>query len=86
MLLCHPQCKFRLTLDGLMHRICSDACFINYHKVNNLPLTICDICSSACPDRRLMLKMEDGCKNICGEECLVRFKEVRKSEVKIVVN
>ncbi|XP_044027833.1 uncharacterized protein LOC122864451 isoform X2 [Siniperca chuatsi] len=68
-------CKFKLTLDGIMHRICSDACFINYHKVNNLPVFTCDICSSVCLDKQFMLKMEDGSKTICSEECLVKFKE-----------
>ncbi|XP_041811390.1 uncharacterized protein LOC121619625 isoform X2 [Chelmon rostratus] len=68
-------CKIMLTLDGSIHRLCSDACFIKYHKINNLPLFTCDVCSSVCRDKRLLLKMEDGSKNICGEECLVKFKE-----------
>ncbi|XP_056256201.1 uncharacterized protein LOC130184300 isoform X2 [Seriola aureovittata] len=68
-------CKFKLTLDGVVHKLCSDTCFINYHKVNNLPVSTCDVCSSICADRRYMLKMEDGSKTICSEECLVTCKE-----------
>ncbi|XP_067468322.1 uncharacterized protein [Thunnus thynnus] len=68
-------CKYKLTVDGVLHRVCSDACFISYHKVNNLPLLTCDICSSVCLDKRLMLKTEDGGKTICSGECLVKFKE-----------
>ncbi|XP_038581361.1 zinc finger MYM-type protein 4-like [Micropterus salmoides] len=68
-------CKFKLNLDGLMYRICSDACFINYHKVNNLPLFACDVCSSVCHYKRFMLKMDDASKTICSAECLVKFKE-----------
>lgn len=79
MLLCHSQCTVRQTLDGLTLRICSDACFINYHKFNNLPVFICDVCSSVCSDKRLMLKREDGSNTICGEECLVKFKEVQRA-------
>ncbi|XP_070702934.1 zinc finger MYM-type protein 4-like [Pempheris klunzingeri] len=68
-------CKFKLTLDGSMHRLCGDGCFVNYHKINNLPVFTCDTCSSICHERWLTLKMEDGSKNICSEECLVKFKE-----------
>ncbi|XP_039978355.1 LOW QUALITY PROTEIN: uncharacterized protein LOC120786776 [Xiphias gladius] len=68
-------CKFKLTLDGMVHRLCSDTCFISYHKANNLPVSACDICSSVCLDKRFVLKMEDSSKTICSEECLVKFKE-----------
>lgn len=68
------QCTNRQTHDGVTLKICSDACFINYHKVKNL--FVCEVCCSLCSDKRLMLK--DGRKTICGEECLVKFKEVQK--------
>ncbi|XP_050925183.1 uncharacterized protein LOC108898774 [Lates calcarifer] len=72
-------CKFKLTLDGTLHRLCSDTCFINYHEANNLPVFLCDVCSSVCLDKRFTLKMEDGSKTICREECLVKFKEKVKT-------
>lgn len=74
MCFCHSQCTKRRTHDGVMLRICSDACFINYHKVKNL--FVCEVCCSLRSDKRLMLKRQDGRKTICGEECLVKFKEV----------
>ncbi|XP_036948803.1 uncharacterized protein LOC119016720 isoform X3 [Acanthopagrus latus] len=68
-------CKVRQSLDGLMLRVCSDACFINYHRVNNFPVFTCDVCSSVFINKPLMLKREDGSKTICSEECLVKVKE-----------
>lgn len=78
---CHPQCKVRQSLDGLMLRVCSDTCFINYHRVKNFPVFTCDICTSVFINKPLELKREDGGKTICSEECLVKVKEVWKSEV-----
>ncbi|XP_047461601.1 zinc finger MYM-type protein 4-like [Mugil cephalus] len=69
-------CEFKLTLDGVVHGLCSESCVTHYyHKVNNLPLPRCDVCSSLCLDRRLVVKMEDGCKTVCSDRCLVMFKE-----------
>ncbi|XP_031151492.1 uncharacterized protein LOC116047099 isoform X3 [Sander lucioperca] len=67
-------CKFRMTLDGLMQRICSD-CFISYHRINNLPVPICDVCGSIGLGKRILLKADDSSKTICSEECLIKFKE-----------
>ncbi|KAK2830722.1 hypothetical protein Q5P01_018653 [Channa striata] len=68
-------CKFRLTLEGTVHGLCSDTCLTIFRKANNVPLLTCDVCSSIHLDRQFELKMEDGIKNICSEECLVKFKE-----------
>ncbi|XP_075962356.1 uncharacterized protein LOC142965335 isoform X3 [Anarhichas minor] len=68
-------CKFSQTLDGRTQRLCSDACFINYHRINNLPVSACDVCSSIGSNARYRLKAEDGSKAICSEECLVKFKK-----------
>ncbi|XP_026156664.1 uncharacterized protein LOC113126760 [Mastacembelus armatus] len=68
-------CKFKLTLDGVVHRLCNDTCFITYHRINNLPVITCDMCSSVCHDKHLTLKMVNGSKNICSKDCLLKFKE-----------
>ncbi|KAM3596650.1 uncharacterized protein V6R79_018521 [Siganus canaliculatus] len=69
-------CKLRRTLDGLEHKICSEVCFINYHRTNNLPVFPCDVCSSVCNEKRLVVTMEDDVRrDVCSEECLVKFKE-----------
>ncbi|XP_034057491.1 uncharacterized protein LOC117536655 isoform X1 [Gymnodraco acuticeps] len=67
--------KFKLTVDGKIGRICSDACLINYQKVNNLQLYTCGVCSSISTDKQFLLKEKDGSKSICSEECLVEFKQ-----------
>ncbi|XP_032391770.1 uncharacterized protein LOC116701860 isoform X1 [Etheostoma spectabile] len=67
-------CKFRMTLDGLMQRICSK-CFINNHRINNLPVPICDVCGSVDLEKRILLKEDDGSKTLCSEACLIEFKE-----------
>ncbi|XP_054461684.1 uncharacterized protein LOC129097029 isoform X2 [Anoplopoma fimbria] len=69
------NCKFNLSLDGCTQRICSDACYFKYRRINNLLVSACDVCSSVGPDMRFTLKVEDGSKTICSEECLVKFKE-----------
>nr|XP_029135785.1 zinc finger MYM-type protein 4-like [Labrus bergylta] len=80
-----PQCKMcnkacipqnsKLTLDGFKHTVCGDACFTNYHQVNNLTVVTCDICSSASLHKHFTVKTEEGSKSICTDECLVKFKE-----------
>ncbi|XP_034748086.1 uncharacterized protein LOC117956880 isoform X2 [Etheostoma cragini] len=67
-------CKFRMTLDGLMQRICSK-CFINNHRINNLPGPMCDVCGSHNLEKRILLTDDEGSKIICSEECLIEFKE-----------
>ncbi|KAM6974369.1 uncharacterized protein LKV04_016014 [Tautogolabrus adspersus] len=84
-----PQCKMckrscirqnsKLTLDDFKHTVCGDACFTNYHNVNNLPVVTCDICSSASLHKHLTVKTDEGSKSICSDKCLVKFKESFKS-------
>ncbi|TMS18608.1 Zinc finger MYM-type protein 4 [Larimichthys crocea] len=69
-------CRFWLILDGFKHRLCSDACYITYHKANNMPVFKCNICSSICHETRLVLETEDGSKTVCSEECLVKLKKL----------
>nr|XP_020474167.1 uncharacterized protein LOC109970738 [Monopterus albus] len=72
-------CKFKLSLNGVLHRLCNDTCFIKYHRDNNLPVNICDICGSVCLDKPLVVQLEDGSKDICSEQCLVKAKEKVKT-------
>ncbi|XP_049890842.1 uncharacterized protein LOC126384039 isoform X1 [Epinephelus moara] len=69
------DCKFQLTLDGELHSICSEACFINYHRINNLPVSVCDVCGCVSHDEQFMVGTKDDSQIICSEECLVMFKE-----------
>lgn len=75
-----PQGKIRTTQDGSTFRFCSDSCFIQYHRVNNLPGVLCSMCCSVCSGNPLTLKDGDGVKTICGDECLAQFKEVNRSD------
>ncbi|XP_028256549.1 uncharacterized protein LOC114432624 isoform X2 [Parambassis ranga] len=67
--------KHKLTQDAVVHWFCSDPCFISYHKINNLTLLMCVVCRTFCFEKHLALKLEDGWKIICGDQCLVKFKE-----------
>lgn len=80
------QYPFRKTLDGLELIFCSEDCFINYHKANNMPVVICDACASMCPKKRLLLRMEQLIKTVCGEECLHKFKEVMRANWNLLLN
>jgi len=72
----HPQCIFKVIVDGEGHGLCSRACLSRYQEVHGFPS--CDVCSTICPDKRLVVNVEDGSKTICGDKCLVQFKEVQK--------
>ncbi|KAM9385664.1 zinc finger MYM-type protein 4-like [Pholidichthys leucotaenia] len=67
-------CKFKVTLDGAVHRLCSDACFITFRKTNNLSVSLCDMCTTICSNKQHILKMKTGTKTLCSDECLVKFK------------
>uniref|UniRef100_A0A8C2Z5T8 TRASH domain-containing protein n=1 Tax=Cyclopterus lumpus TaxID=8103 RepID=A0A8C2Z5T8_CYCLU len=59
----------------VIHKICSDPCFLRFCTLNNL--SICENCRSCC-SAPLALKMVDGSKKLCDAECLAQFKLVRK--------
>lgn len=63
----------------MLYKLCDESCFIKYHKVHNKPVPTCCACSSICTGQRLLLPTDDGTKNICSEECLVKSKEVKSS-------
>uniref|UniRef100_A0A1A7XZV2 TRASH domain-containing protein n=1 Tax=Iconisemion striatum TaxID=60296 RepID=A0A1A7XZV2_9TELE len=75
--LCNKNCssKFSVTVGGEVHRLCSNSCFTNFNKENKSSWFICDICSSVCSSKRLLVKMKDDSKSVCGNECLVKLKE-----------
>ncbi|KAM6899530.1 zinc finger MYM-type protein 4-like [Xenentodon cancila] len=68
-------CAFNMSLSGEVHSLCSESCLINYHKINKIPCSRCDICSTICPNKWLTVKLENGPVNICGDDCLFKFKE-----------
>ncbi|KAG7501391.1 zinc finger MYM-type protein 4-like [Solea senegalensis] len=70
---CH--CPFKARVGRLGLNLCSSACFINYHKVNNLPISICEICCSTVMKEKMVVKMEDGIKYVCSDQCFIKFKE-----------
>lgn len=41
-------------------------------------MAVCENCSSYCHKKPLVLKMEEGTKTICSDDCLKEFKEVQK--------
>ncbi|TNN51930.1 Zinc finger MYM-type protein 4 [Liparis tanakae] len=67
------NCKFH------PQRLCSDACFLQYHQLNKLPVVVCGVCGPVGFDARYTLKEEDGGKTLCSEECLVKFKEAAEA-------
>lgn len=79
------QFPFRKTLDGLELIFCSEVCFIKYHKTNKIHVFICDVCTSVCPKKHLLLKMQQLSKSVCGEDCLHKFKEVMKAKKKFAL-
>uniref|UniRef100_A0A3Q1FWC0 Uncharacterized LOC110963615 n=2 Tax=Acanthochromis polyacanthus TaxID=80966 RepID=A0A3Q1FWC0_9TELE len=76
----YSYCKFNLKLDNIIYKLCSDTCVINYHKINNIPLTYCDVCGSFCLDPRNTRKMDGGRRSMCSSKCVAKFKE--KAETK----
>ncbi|XP_037831688.1 uncharacterized protein LOC108247922 isoform X3 [Kryptolebias marmoratus] len=68
-------CKFSVTVDGEVHRFCSNACVTNFNKENKSSWFICEVCGALCSQRRLVLKAGDDSKTVCGSQCLLKFKE-----------
>lgn len=74
---CHPQCKLQETIDNEVHGFCSQSCLVNYHKINKQTCSVCDVCSNVYLDKRLTVTTEGSRKDICGDVCLVKFKQVQ---------
>uniref|UniRef100_A0A4W6DAT5 TRASH domain-containing protein n=1 Tax=Lates calcarifer TaxID=8187 RepID=A0A4W6DAT5_LATCA len=72
--MCNRYCisKHEIIQQGVVHKVCSDPCFLRFCNMNKLP--ICENCHSRC-STQLMLKMEDGNKKLCSAECLAQFKK-----------
>ncbi|XP_054873571.1 zinc finger MYM-type protein 4-like isoform X3 [Amphiprion ocellaris] len=76
----YSYCKFNLKLDDIIYKLCSDTCVINYHKINNIPLTYCDVCGSFCLDPRNTRKMDGGRRSMCSGKCVAKFKEKAETQ------
>jgi len=73
-----PQSKREVIQQEVVHKICSDPCFLRFCALNKL--SVCENCRSGC-DAPLALKTADGSKKLCGAECLAQFKQVRAARV-----
>ncbi|XP_034027943.1 uncharacterized protein LOC117512091 [Thalassophryne amazonica] len=67
-------CKYKLTVDGTVLRICNNTCLMDYRNDYNIPLLCCDNCS-ALSNKPLTVKLRAGSKTICTAECLAKLKE-----------
>ncbi|XP_063754586.1 zinc finger MYM-type protein 4-like isoform X2 [Eleginops maclovinus] len=79
--MCSRYCtsKHEVILSGAVHKLCSDACFNRFRKVNKLSMAGCAHCGSYCHKKPLMLKLEDSNKTVCNVECLAKYKENTKT-------
>ncbi|MED6284205.1 hypothetical protein CHARACLAT_016922, partial [Characodon lateralis] len=75
---CCP-CKFSMTVDGEVLRLCSDSCVSNFQKENRFSWFSCAACGAVRSSVGLSLQTEDGAKTVCGDECLVKLKEKVKT-------
>ncbi|XP_051928471.1 zinc finger MYM-type protein 4 isoform X2 [Hippocampus zosterae] len=67
--------KHEVVLSGIVHKMCSDACFKLFRTANQLTMTGCANCGSICHVRPLLLKMEGSSKTLCNLDCLVKYKK-----------
>ncbi|XP_010796037.1 zinc finger MYM-type protein 4 [Notothenia coriiceps] len=79
--MCSRYCisKHEVILSGAVHKLCSDACFNRFRKVNKLSMAGCENCGSYCLKKSLMLKLKDSHKTLCNAECLAKYKENTKT-------
>ncbi|KAL3043474.1 hypothetical protein OYC64_003357 [Pagothenia borchgrevinki] len=79
--MCSRYCisKHEVILSGAVHKLCSDACFNRFRKVNKLSMAGCENCGSYCLKKSLMLKLKDSHKTLCNVECLAKYKENTKT-------
>uniref|UniRef100_A0A673AZJ2 TRASH domain-containing protein n=1 Tax=Sphaeramia orbicularis TaxID=375764 RepID=A0A673AZJ2_9TELE len=75
--MCSRLCisKHEVTLNGNVHKICSDACFNRFRTMNKLSMASCAFCGAFYGTKPLLLKLEDSSKTLCNLECLNKFKE-----------
>ncbi|XP_030004100.1 zinc finger MYM-type protein 4 isoform X2 [Sphaeramia orbicularis] len=79
--MCSRLCisKHEVTLNGNVHKICSDACFNRFRTMNKLSMASCAFCGAFYGTKPLLLKLEDSSKTLCNLECLNKFKEKTKT-------
>ncbi|XP_029022708.1 zinc finger MYM-type protein 4 isoform X2 [Betta splendens] len=79
--MCTRNCvsKHEVVLNGTVHKLCSDACFQRFRSMHSLSLNGCASCGTFTHSKPLLLKLEDGNKTVCNEECLSKLKEKIKT-------
>uniref|UniRef100_A0A3Q0SN23 TRASH domain-containing protein n=1 Tax=Amphilophus citrinellus TaxID=61819 RepID=A0A3Q0SN23_AMPCI len=73
--MCSRYCIHEITQDDVIHKICSEPCFLRFCSMNNIA-----VCANCHSHRKtpLTLKVEEGSRKLCSAECLAQFKQVRK--------
>lgn len=67
------QSKYERVHQNVVQKMCSQPCFLRFCNLSKMP--VCENCNSRC-SKALVLRVDDGHKKLCGEECLTQFKEV----------
>ncbi|KAM4549543.1 uncharacterized protein V3H82_018798 [Fundulus diaphanus] len=75
----YSPCKFSVTVDGEVQRLCSSSCASELRRENKCSWFCCAACGALSSGTRLTLQTEDGERTVCGDECLVKIKESVKT-------
>lgn len=67
--------KHEVTLNGIIHKLCSDDCFNKFRASNKLAMSGCAQCGSFLSSKPLLLILHDGNKTLCNQGCLKKYKE-----------
>lgn len=72
--MCSRYCisKHEITQDDVIHKICSEPCFLRFCSMNNIA-----VCANCHSHRKtpLTLKVEEGRSKLCSAACLAQFKQ-----------
>ncbi|XP_014851727.1 PREDICTED: uncharacterized protein LOC106923279 isoform X2 [Poecilia mexicana] len=75
----HCPCKLSMTVDGEVHRLCSESCVSDFRIQNQSSWSSCAACGALRCRLRLALQTDGGVKTVCGDECLLKLKEKVKT-------
>ncbi|XP_051245715.1 zinc finger MYM-type protein 4-like isoform X1 [Dicentrarchus labrax] len=73
-MMCNKSCTTtsELTLNGSLHKFCSDSCMDDFSRHN---MAMCENCNSIGRNKPLILMLKEETKTICSDDCLEEFKE-----------
>ncbi|XP_023687950.2 zinc finger MYM-type protein 4 isoform X2 [Paramormyrops kingsleyae] len=72
------EIRHEVKYQGVVHKLCSDACFSRFRTTHRLTMNCCENCGSYCYSangQSHMLQIEGATKKFCSPSCITAFKQ-----------